>query len=271
MATYVFRDEKILRPYFSGLHAPGRVQVTRNHPPIPGVDPVDHDTMHPGIWLGFGDLNGHDFWRNKARILHLRFLERPSVRKGEITFATENALETLSGERLGAQTSRFTISARARGYLLIWDASFSSDKGDLVFGDQEEMGLGVRVATAIAEKRGGVIRTSSGGRGAAATWGKIAEWSDYSGTIGGLRAGILLMPDPGNFRPCWFHNRDYGLMVANPFGRSAFTGGEKSSVVVKKRETFRLRFGILLHAGETTEELDLAAEYQYFQRALAPR
>ena len=66
IVDFVFRDERILRPYFANARVANGVQVTRNHPPILDVDAVDHDTMHPGIWLGFGDISGQDFWRNKA-------------------------------------------------------------------------------------------------------------------------------------------------------------------------------------------------------------
>jgi hypothetical protein len=265
VATYVFRDDKIPRPYFARVHAPGRVQVTRNHPPIPAVDATDHDTMHPGVWLAFGDINGHDFWRNKAKIIHARFVEPPAVRDGQVTFTTEDILHAEGGERIGEQISRLTLAARPSGYLVSWDTTFKSGEHDLVFGDQEEMGLGVRMATAITEKNGGVIRTNAGALGAKATWGQTAAWSDYSGVVGVLRAGILLMPDPRNFRSSWFHNRDYGLMVANPFGRNAFTKGEKSAVVVKKGEPFRLRFGVLIHAAPLDRDVDLEAEYEYFK------
>ena len=33
--------------------------------------------MHPGLWLAFGDISGHDFWRNKARIRHAGFVKEP--------------------------------------------------------------------------------------------------------------------------------------------------------------------------------------------------
>ncbi len=270
VATYVLRDEKILRPYFAHVHVPGGIQVTRNHPPVPDVDSTDHDTMHPGLWLAFGELSGHDFWRNKAVIAHRRFVELPAVRDGQVTFETENTLEITGGERICQQVSRLTLAARPAGYLLTWDATFKSDQHDLVFGDQEEMGLGVRVATAITEKNGGTIRNSTGAEGAGATWGRTAAWSDYSGVMDQRRTGILLMPDPGNFRSCWFHNRDYGLMLANPFGRKAFTGGAKSEVVVKKGEPFRLRFGVLLHASPPGQDVDLDAEYEHFKRTLTP-
>jgi hypothetical protein len=58
------------------------------------------------------------------------------------------------------------------------------------------------------------------------------------------------MPDPENFRPSWFHIRNSGLMAANPFGRNAFTGGEKSRITIRPGEELRLRFGVLFHTGE---------------------
>ena len=59
-ATYVYEDDAIPRPYWTDLIAPNGRRVTRAHPPS---DPAyaDHPTMHPGIWMSFGDINGHDF------------------------------------------------------------------------------------------------------------------------------------------------------------------------------------------------------------------
>jgi hypothetical protein len=263
VAKYVYADEKILRPYFTRLCVPGGIQVTRNHPPQTG-DATDHGTMHPGLWLAFGDASGHDFWRNKAAIKHLRFVERPAVRNGRLVFVTENELQALDGTVIGVQVSRFVLEARPEAYLLTWEAAFTSGERELVFGDQEEMGLGVRVATAMTEKNGGAIRGSTGATGAKATWGSALDWCDYSGTIDGRQVGVTVMPDPANFRPSWFHNRDYGLMVANPFGRKAMTGGEPSRVTVKKGQSLRLRFGVLLHATAGGQRIDVPAVYRTF-------
>ena len=196
----------------------------------------------------FGDINGHDFWRNKATIRHMRFIEPPAILDGRLLFATENALEASDGTRIGTQVSQITLDATPEGYILTWQATFTAGEKGLVFGDQEEMGLGVRVATGITEKNGGLILGSSGAKGAKATWGKVLDWCDYSGTIDGRHVGVTITPDPANFRPSWFHNRDYGVMVANPFGRHAMTGGEPSRVTVIKGERLRLRFSVLLHA-----------------------
>ena len=77
IASYVYHDANIRRPYFAHVKAPGGTQISRNHPPVPGQDRTDHDTMHPGIWMAFGDLDGADSWRNKARIVHVRFEQQP--------------------------------------------------------------------------------------------------------------------------------------------------------------------------------------------------
>lgn len=264
IATFVFQDSAILRPYFANLAAPGGNQVTRRHPPVAGQDATDHDTMHPGVWLAFGDVSGQDFWRNKGRIEHVRFTEPPAVSQGRLSFANECRLLAIDGQPLCSLTNRFTVLARTQAWLLVWDATFRSDNRDVVFGDQEEMGLGVRVATGITEKNGGAISSSTGERTAARTWGRMYDWCDYSGVVDGERVGVILMPDPANFRPSWFHNRDYGLMVANPFGRQAFAQGPPSRVVVKRGETLRLRFGVLLHSAALDHVMDLAARYRDF-------
>jgi putative membrane-bound dehydrogenase-like protein len=252
VADFVHQDERILRPHFANLHAPGGLRVSRNHPPRPPLDAVDHDTMHPGLWLAFGDINGVDFWRNRGRIVHRGFARRPEVRDGRLTFATDNQLVDAQGTVIGDLRHRITCIAQPGATVLLWEATFRSDVGDLVFGDQEEMGFAARVATPLTEKNGGLLTSSEGRTSAAATWGRAAAWCDYSGTVDGHRLGIQLVADASNFRPNWWHNRDYGVFVANPFGREAMKQGTKSRVTVARGEPFTLRYGAILHADSTT-------------------
>jgi len=264
VAVYVYRDEKILRPYFAHVHAPGGIKVTRNHPPQAGVDAMDHDTFHPGIWLGFGKVSGQDFWRNKAPIVHARFVKKPMVRGGRVTFTAENKFQATDGQLLCRQISRVTLSARPAGYLLIWDAEFKPERQALVFGDQEEMGLGIRVATPIAVKQGGTILDAAGRRNEPEVWGNAAEWCDYSGTIAGRHAGITIMGHPRNFRQNRHHARNYGALVANPFGQESFRKGPASEVTVKPGESLKLRYGVLLHSGAPDATPDLKAAFADF-------
>jgi hypothetical protein len=247
VATYCHADPAVLRPYFAQVAAPGGIQVTRNQPPIEGKDPTDHPQYHPGIWLAFGDLGGGDFWRNRDRVIHETFVEPLTGGRGEGTFAVRNRYERANGTLVCRELCRYRFLVRPSGYLLLWDSTFSADK-EFFFGDQEEMGLGVRVAGPLAVVGGGKMCNSHGQSDPARIWGKTADWCDYSGVIDGRRVGLMLMAAPANAHPSWFHARDYGLLVANLFGRKAFTQGEPRKIVIRPGESFRVRYGILLHA-----------------------
>ncbi len=258
VTEFVFKDEKILRPYFANFRLPSIHKATRNHPPNPAVDAVDHDTMHPGIWLGFGDINQEDFWRNKGRIEHVRFSTEPVVINGVLHFAEESRLLRASGKKLAELHSDYQLRRRSGGFLLTWNAELRASEEDLVFGDQEEMGLGARLSTSLTEKAGGQIISSDGLKSAAETWGKQAAWCDYSGKIGTQVVGITIFPSPQNAHPCWWHNRDYGVFVANPFGKRA--GHVDGKLTVKKGESLKLKFHVVFHEGPTMPDLAAIAK-----------
>ena len=165
LATYVYADKEITRPYFAHVRAPGGVQVTRNHPPDKTADSTDHATFHPGIWMAFGDLSGSDNWRNRARVVHQQFLEGPAGGPDKGSFAVRNRyLADDSRTTVCREECRYTIHVRPSGYLLTWDATFSNPEGSFYFGDQEEMGLGFRVASRFGSRPAEPSATPRGGR-----------------------------------------------------------------------------------------------------------
>ncbi len=155
VVEYVHTDANILRPHFTRAHSHSGILLTRANPPVAGVDAVDHPTMHPGIWLAFGDINGQDFWRNKARIEHVRYVEEPKLDQDRMSFATENHLVSAEGTNIGALTNRMLVTLRPSGTLIIWQATLTAKEAALKLGDQEEMGFGVRMATPLTEKKVG--------------------------------------------------------------------------------------------------------------------
>jgi hypothetical protein len=111
----------------------------------------------------------------------------------------------------------------------MWDSEFTGVR-EFAFGDQEEMGLGIRVATPLRVEAGdgslppgnGTMTDSEGRKNGAEIGGNSADWCDYSGSLNGQRVGMTIFCHPKNFRPSWFHARDYGFLAANAFGRAAF-------------------------------------------------
>ncbi len=261
-AHYVFNDPVITRPYFCNVRTPSGIQVTRNHP-IKQGDTDDHPTMHPGIWLAFGDLSGHDYWRLKAKIEHVRFVDNPrDVAANHHTFTVENAYQSTDGQStVCSETCRYDLHAVKDGTLLVATSEFSGTN-DFYFGDQEEMGLGVRLATPIAvnQKKGGRILDSERRLNGTGVWGKQASWCDYSGSVQGRPVGIAIFPSPKNFRKSWWHARDYGFVAANPFGKAAFEKGEKSKTIVSVGRTFRVQFGVFVHEDLPRENTDLSSK-----------
>ncbi len=275
-ATYFYQNPEIPRPYFAHVKTPSGIQATRNHPPDPDKDLADHPTFHPGIWLTFAGINGNDYWRLKQKTEHEMFVGKPEGGSGRGTFTVSNYYLDKEGKRIAHEICKYTILAHPGYYLLIYDSTISSDENDLVFGDDQEYGLGIRVATPIAEQFGGKVLNAEGltkvGKDPSDDpenlYGKPSKWCDYSGVIDDTLIGMTVMPDPKNFRKSWFHARDYGLIAANPFGRKGVAGGEPSEVKVKKGEKFHLGFGIAVYSAPKGTDVDRKAMFKAYRKEI---
>jgi uncharacterized membrane protein YkoI len=271
-ASYYTGSSKIPRPYFAHVKTPSGVQVTRNHPPIEGKDSTDHDTFHPGIWLTFAGINKNDYWRLKKKTEHEMYIGKPEGGPGRGSFTVSNFYldsKDSTGNRIAHEICKYTILVRPSYYILIYDSTISSDKSDLVFGDDQEYGLGIRVQTPIEERHGGQILNAEGLKGEKGTYGKASDWCDYSGVIDDTLIGMTIMPDPKNFRRSWYHTRDYGLIAANPFGRKKVAGGEESEVPVKKGEKFHLGFGVAIYSAPKGSKIDRNAMHKDYLKVIA--
>lgn len=274
VAMYCYQDKATLRPYFAHVRTLDGVQVTRHHPPIAGHDLTDHDTLHPGIWLAFGDINGLDFWRNKAQIQHAKFIDPPKVDAGSGSFTARNDYLDPGDPShvICRETTRYSIVPDGAGYFILWDIHFTSD-APTTFGDQEEMGLGIRMATSLrvgatgpekAPPGNGTITNSAGAVNEKAMWGDAADWCDFSGTVAGRKIGATIYCHPANLRKSRFHARDYGMLTANPFAQGSFGKGGKLQTTVKPGEELRLRYGIYIHGGGSSQAIDPTAVYQRY-------
>lgn len=273
LTTYTYRDPEISRPYFSNLHSPTGVRLTRRHPPVAGQDRMDHPDYHPGLWLAFGDLSGADNWRLKAAVRHERFTQQPSVQHGVLRWRLENQYLDSSGQQtLCRGDASYTLREAPQGVLLTWDTKLTSD-APFTFGDQEEMGLGLRMATPLRVEQGGPdpappgtgeIIDNQARKNAQQIWGKVCQWIDYRGQVQGAPAGVALFCHPDNPRPTRMHARDYGYVCANPFAIAAFDAGPPATVTVAPGEVFRLRYGVLLHSGQNLSQDELADAYDNY-------
>lgn len=262
IATYQFRHDKVLRPTWINVTTPSGRQVTRNYPPrVPDdIDPgynaesdgIIHPHMHTGLWLGFGDVDGHDFWRNTARIEQMDLIG-VKASADQLNFEVLNRFLATDGQsEVCRQRVRYELARHPSGWQLDIAAEFFNDERDFYFGDQEESGLGVRVASPLRVQGGsGTISNSLGQKNGAETWGHEAAWWDYSGEIDGHPCGLFIQPHATNPRPCWGHTRDYGVMVLNPFPRQPKERRESYvKTVVNHGDVFQLGYTVTVHEGD---------------------
>lgn len=253
IATFVIRHPKIRRPFFQDIFTPGGMRVTRPIPPDPLSEDIDHDTMHPGLWLAFGDLNGVDYWRHKADVRHVRYSKPIAVENDALTFDVENHWLDVNGiDVICREFARYRFSSIGPDAVLDWNSKLMTDLAAIKLGHQEEMGLGVRLTRPLTVKKGtGRIDCSNGGVDEKGTWGRHAIWWAASVPASGdskknesLRRGVQILAkcDPG-VRPFWGHTRDYGLIVANP---SPLPGSGVDAISIPAHGPLEFRFRIRL-------------------------
>jgi len=258
----------IVRPFLYPVVGPGGKGVTRDYPmvnDIPG-ETSDHP-HHRSIWVAHGDVNGADDWsegEGHAYIKHAEFLEKSS---GPVFGRVKMLNDWVDdqGRKLLEEERTVTVyNVPDSGRIIDLDVVFHATEGNVKFGDTKEGGIAsVRVATTMDGDKGGLIINSYGGVTEAETWGKRAQWCDYSGPVEGRTVGITIFDHPSNFRhPTYWHVRDYGLMTANPFALSAYKNdpGIDGSRVVKSGERFAFSYRIFIHDGDA-QEADVAEKY----------
>jgi hypothetical protein len=264
----------LARPFLYPLLGPGDRPVTRPvDAPAPGTRGFDH-VHHRSVWVAHGDVNGSDNWSEEAghgRTVHRSFLLRE---EGPIyaRFTAAGQWVSVAGQPVLDEVRRTTVYRPIAGdrLLLDVDLTLTAAHGAVRFGDTKEGGLlSVRVAPTMTGDRGGLIETSYGALTEAETWGRPAQWCDYSGAAGEADpsiVGIAIFDHPLNPRhPTHWHVRDYGLMTANPFGLSAFYAGtaRDGSLELPDGKALTFRYRLAVHLGRAAEGGVRAAYLDY--------
>ena len=256
-------EQKKMWPNFYPLFGPQGVRMTRGYPMEKFEGEAEDHPHHQSLWVSHGDINGIDFWglAKEHGYTQQRALECSAAPAAGRLCAKMDWTDH-EGKTVFKEDRIVTIwGTPESGRMIDFDMTFTATEGDVKFGDTKEGGLiSLRVAHTMKEKqkgggKGGQITNSEGGVGAGQCWGKPAPWCDYSGPVGDIVAGLTIMDHPSNpFYPIRYHVRDYGLFGANPFGLSHFVGkSENGSRVLKKGESWHMRFRVYIHAGDVKE------------------
>ena len=241
------------RPYFFPVWGPGGSPVTRGETSDNSSDHVHHRSLY----VAYGEVNDVDVWaegENSGRVVHQSFTDKSGgAAVGKIY--TENDWVNKAGEKLMSDRQNFRIyNTPDTGTIIDLDLTFIASAGDVYFGDTKEGGIiSVRVNPSMNASDGGKIENAYGGTNEGETWGKRAQWCDYSGIVEGTPVGVAVFDHISNPRyPTYWHVRNYGLMTTNIFGTGTFEGDQSKdgSYTLKSGEEMNFRFRVLIHAGD---------------------
>ena len=241
------------RPYFFPVLGPNGREVTRGETSDISKDHVHHRSLY----VAYGEVNDVDLWgegSNSGKVVHQGFTEKQG---GAVVgrLYTQNSWQTQAGEVLMTDVQNYRIyNLPEDAALLDLDLSFIASAGDVHFGDTKEGGIiSIRVHPSMNASEGGQIENAFGGINETETWGKRANWCDYSGVVDGTPVGIAVFDHIVNPRyPTYWHVRNYGLMGSNIFGGGTFERdpAKDGSYTLKEGEEMHFRFRVLIHAGD---------------------
>jgi hypothetical protein len=254
-------SKDLLKPFLYPIMGPFGHTVTRGEESPEGHS---HDHLHhKSLWVSYGEVNNANFWSEGSEDGIQAHKVFNKVLEGSV-FAEIHATNewiTRDGKRKMVEESRdmkfYNLPRSQR--IIDMTVTFSATDGDVFFGDTKEAGLiSVRVypTLTVSPPGTGKIENAIGGINEDETWGKMAQWCDYSGFVDSNKVGIAVFDHPKNFRyPTYWHVRNYGLMTTNIFGTGTFENDKSmdGSWTLKAGEKLTLNSRIYVHAGDATD------------------
>lgn len=269
--TALYYGGDLPKPYLHPLRSAKGTPVTRLFPMekvANEADSVDH-LHHRGLWLGYGYINGFNFWENESSYKEANKGTVVPSKPPKLKSDGKTGVVTAYYDWLDPESHIVLKEVREMSFYLHkelrvidFDITFTAEK-KVDFGDTKEGFFALRVARELQEGKGtGRMTNAEGAEGEKAIWGKQSSWVDYAGTVNGEAVGIAIFDHPSNLKfPTRWHARAYGLFAANPFGAAEFDGakspprgqavGEKPAYSMNPGQTLRLRYRVVIHPGDT--------------------
>ncbi len=245
---------------------------------------------HRSFWFNHGAVNNGDFWGGTPSTIRQIKLVSATEENNTVKIVTENVWRHDKLQRdicRDVRTIVFGVSPDLPNVRFIdFSIEIYALEDNVVFGDTKEGSFGIRVPspTALTSKKispnwGGAILDDLGNKDGD-TWGKQANWVNYTGPVEkflegdeleveykkGEKAGnfpltqmgiaVLNGPNSLGIVP-WRHVRDYGLFSSNPFGQKDFEPNNpkaNGSRSLNRNESMSFNFRVLFHDGTLTEE-----------------
>jgi hypothetical protein len=253
--SYRFQDDEKY-PFFFPLNAPvsgGSVTSMRN-----GIWP-----HHSSLFFGCDRVNGGNYWQEgleRGRIVSIgaRVTETNGARaviEDECIWKRPDAEAPIIDRR------KITVTAPATNvYQLDFDIEMEMLM-DVTIQKTNHSLFSLRVDPDLSTEQGGTMVNADGKETEKGTFGVASPWMDCYGTKKTGVEGIAVLQHPSNpwFPSPWF-TRDYGFLSPTPM----FWPEDGKQTCLKKGETLRLRYRVIVHAGDT-KQANIAAAFEKYR------
>lgn len=207
---------------------------------------------HSSLFFGCDKVNGGNYWQeglDRGQIISIgaRIVEEKGERvviEDECVWKRPDAQAPITDRR------KITISSPSKGlYQLDFDVEMEMLMDVTILKTNHSL-FSARIDPDLSVKQGGMMINSEGASGEKATFGVGSPWIDCYGTRKTGVEGIVLMQHPSNkwYPSPWF-TRDYGFISPTPM----YWPADDKATSLKKGETIKLRYRVLVHAGDTRE------------------
>jgi hypothetical protein len=252
--SYHFPDNEKY-PFFYPVNGPvsgGSVTSMRN-----GEYP-----HHSSLFFACDRVNGGNYWQEgleRGRIVSIgaRITEAEGERvviEDECIWKRPDAASPIIDRR------KITISAPDKNrYRIDFDIEMEMLMDVSILKTNHSL-FSARIDPDLTVKQGGVMINSEGKEGEKATFGVASPWIDCYGNRQTGVEGIAIMQHPSNrwYPSPWF-TRDYGFISPTPM----YWPANDRETQLKKGEIVKLRYRVLVHAGDT-KQAGIAAEFETY-------
>lgn len=253
--SYHFADNEKY-PFFYPVNGPvsgGSVTSMRN-----GEYP-----HHSSLFFACDRVNGGNYWQEgleRGRIVSIgaRIIEEKGERvviEDECIWKRPDAASPIIDKR------KITISAPSGNcYQIDFDIEMEMLMDVTILKTNHSL-FSARIDPDLTVKQGGVMINSEGKEGEKATFGVASPWIDCYGTRKTGVEGVVIMQHPSNrwYPSPWF-TRDYGFISPTPM----YWPENDKETQLKKGEVVRLRYRVLVHAGDT-KQAGIASEFEKYK------
>lgn len=252
--SYIFPENEKY-PFFYPVNGQSNASVTSmrngNYP------------HHSSLFFGCDRVNGGNYWQeglDRGRIVSLRadILETG----GERVIIENECIWTRPGADAPIKDKRLiTVSAPSPGlYQLDFDITMEMLMDVTIEKTNHSLFSG-RMDPDLAVINGGTMINAEGATGEKGTFGERSAWIDYHGLRMGKTEGMAILQHPSNeWYPAPWFTRDYGFFSPTPM----YWPENDKNIVLKKGETIKLRYRVLVHSGDHNEA-GIAGEFEKYK------